>query len=137
LGIITFLNYNNINLDGKNVVIVGRSKLVGEPLAKLFLQKNATVTLCHSHTKNIQWHTTMADIVVCAAGRAKLLTKEHFLGNRSQIVIDVGINREEGKLIGDVDPAVSEFVNYLTPVPGGVGLLTRAALMENVLKTRF
>lgn len=131
-GILDFLSWNDVTLDGANVVIIGRSDLVGRPLARLMLDENATVTLCHSHTKNLAQHTLNADIIVCAAGRPSLLTDEHIRDDKSQIVIDVGINRVNAKLCGDVSPEVKDYVKYLSPVPGGVGLLTRMALMENV-----
>ena len=126
-----FLEQNKIDLEGKDVVIVGRSELVGKPLARLMTDADATVTLCHSHTRNLWYYTSMADIVVCAIGRSKFFDADYFRDDKTQIVIDVGINRVDGKLVGDVDPAVADKVAYLTPVPGGVGLLTRLALMEN------
>ena len=131
LGVKIFLDHNKIDLKGKNVVIVGRSELVGKPLAQLMTDADATVTLCHSHTRNLWYYTSMADIVVCAIGRPKFFGTDYFLDNKTKIVIDVGINRVDGKLVGDVDPAVADNVAYLTPVPGGVGLLTRMALMCN------
>lgn len=117
----------------KNVVIVGRSMLVGRPLAELLLQHDYTVTVCHSKTKNLAEHTKRADIVVMATGVPKMLTAD--MVKEDSIVIDVGINRDEnGKLCGDVDfENVFKVAGYITPVPGGVGLLTVACLLENVI----
>lgn len=117
----------------KNVVIVGRSMLVGRPLAELLLQHDYTVTICHSKTKDLAEHTKRADIVVMATGVPKMLTAD--MVKEGSIVIDVGINRDEnGKLCGDVDfENVSKVAWYITPVPGGVGLLTVACLLENVI----
>lgn len=117
----------------KNVVIVGRSMLVGRPLAELLLQHDYTVTVCHSKTKDLAEHTKRADIVVMATGVPKMLTAD--MVKEGSIVIDVGINRDEnGKLCGDVDfENVSKVAGYITPVPGGVGLLTVACLLENVI----
>lgn len=117
----------------KNVVIVGRSMLVGRPLAELLLQHDYTVTVCHSKTKDLAEHTRRADIVVMATGVPKMLTAD--MVKEGSIVIDVGINRDEtGKLCGDVDfENVSKVAGYITPVPGGVGLLTVACLLENVI----
>ena len=117
----------------KNVVIVGRSMLVGRPLAELLLQYDYTVTVCHSKTKNLAEHTKRADIVVMATGVPKMLTAD--MVKEGSIVIDVGINRDKnGKLCGDVDfENVSKVAGYITPVPGGVGLLTVACLLENVI----
>lgn len=117
----------------KNVVIVGRSMLVGRPLAELLLQHDYTITVCHSKTKDLTEHTKRADIVVMATGVPKMLTAD--MVKEGSIVIDVGINRDEtGKLCGDVDfENVSKVAGYITPVPGGVGLLTVACLLENVI----
>lgn len=131
LGVMMFLEQNEIDLEGKDVVIVGRSQLVGKPLARLMTDANATVTLCHSYTRDLSFYTSIADIVVCAVGRPKFFGVDYFRNDKTQIVIDVGINRVDGKLVGDVDPAVADNVAYLTPVPCGVGLLTRLALMVN------
>lgn len=130
-GIIDYLKRNEIDLDGKDVTIVGRSDIVGKPLAEMMTKENATVTLCHSHTKNLIKHTKNADIVVCAIGKEKFFTEEYFSPN--QLVIDVGINFWNGKLCGDVDEDRANQVEgiKITSVPGGVGLLTRLALLEN------
>lgn len=135
LGIYTYLNDKGVNFDGKNVVIIGRSQIVGKPMAQLLLDENATVTLCHSHTKDISLYTKTADIIIVAAGKKNLITRD-MIGNNKPIVIDVGINRDEdGKLCGDCDYAnIVDVCEYVSPVPGGVGLLTRMALMANVIK---
>ena len=124
----------NIDLEGKNVVIIGRSNIVGKPLIQCCLNKNATVTVCHSRTKNLAEHTKRADIVIVAIGRAKFLKED--MVKDGAVVIDVGINRDEnGKLCGDVDfENVSKKASYITPVPGGVGPMTIAMLMNNVIK---
>lgn len=134
-GIIDWLKVNNIDLCGKNVTIIGRSKLVGLPLAKLMIKANATVTICHSKTKELKEHTNRADIIISAVGKPCYLDSQYFNKYKQQLVIDVGISREHGKLVGDVDSDVINIVEYLTPVPGGVGLLTRIALMKNVFET--
>ncbi|MFA6989645.1 MAG: bifunctional 5,10-methylenetetrahydrofolate dehydrogenase/5,10-methenyltetrahydrofolate cyclohydrolase [Candidatus Gastranaerophilaceae bacterium] len=133
LGIITLLEAYNIKVEGKHVVIVGRSNLVGKPLASLMLQKNATVTICHSKTQNIQNITSTADILVSAIGQPGLIKADWI--KEGAVVIDVGINRnDEGKLCGDVDfEEVKAKASYITPVPGGVGLMTRAMLVFNTL----
>jgi methylenetetrahydrofolate dehydrogenase (NADP+)/methenyltetrahydrofolate cyclohydrolase len=134
-GIYMYLVDKGVNFDGKNVVIIGRSEIVGRPMAKLMLDEHATVTVCHSHTKDIASYTKMADIIIVAVGKRNLLTRD-MIGDNRPIVIDVGINRnEEGKLCGDCDYAnLVDVCEYVSPVPGGVGLLTRLALMANVVK---
>ena len=124
----------NIDLEGKNVTILGRSNIVGKPLIQCCLNKNATVTVCHSKTKDIKKYTKEADIVMVAIGKAKFLKKDMI--KQGAVVIDVGINRnEEGKIVGDVDFIdVSQKASYITPVPGGVGPMTIAMLMNNVIK---
>ena len=132
-GIIDWLNFNSILLEGKNIVMIGRSNIVGKPLAKMFTNANATVTLCHSKTKDIESYCKMADIIVVAIGQPKWL---HFNVEKDKkpIIIDVGINRVNGKLCGDVDyDYMTAQGCYVTPVPGGVGLLTRLALLENTI----
>lgn len=130
-GIIDFLKRNGVELNGKDVTIVGRSDIVGKPLAEMMTQENATVTLCHSHTKDLKKHTKNADIVVCAIGKGKFFTKDYFSPN--QLVIDVGINFINGKMYGDVNAEDADQIEgiKITSVPGGVGLLTRLALLEN------
>ena len=132
-GIIDLCKYYNIDLDGKDVTIIGRSNIVGKPLADLMMAEGATVTQCHSHTKQLQNHTDYADIVVSAIGQPKFVTDFYVHG--CQTVIDVGINRDEnGKLCGDVDfDGVKDKVENITPVPGGVGPMTVAELMKNVV----
>ena len=133
-GIIKMLEAYNIQVEGKHVVIMGRSNIVGKPLIQCFLNKNATVTVCHSKTQNIEQYTKTADILVAAIGKPKFVTEDMIKENA--IVIDVGINRtEDGKLVGDVDfENVSKKASFITPVPGGVGPMTIAMLMTNVVK---
>lgn len=133
-GVMKMFEEYNIDLTGKDVVIIGRSNIVGKPLAQCCLAKNATVTVCHSKTKNLKEHTKRADILIAAIGRAKFVTKD--MVKEGAVVIDVGINRtEEGKLVGDVDfDEVEKIASYITPVPGGVGPMTVAMLMNNVIK---
>ena len=120
-------------IQGKNAVVLGRSNIVGKPTALLLLQENATVTLCHSKTKNLAEHTKQADILIVACGKAKLVKKN--MVKKGAIVIDVGINRQQGKLVGDVDfDNVKEVAGFITPVPGGVGPMTIAMLLDNTLK---
>ena len=120
-------------IEGKNAVVVGRSNIVGKPVALMLLEKNATVTVCHSKTKNLSEYTKKADILVVAVGRQNLIKKE--MVKEGAVVIDVGINRIGGKLVGDVDfENVKEVAGFITPVPGGVGPMTRAMLMQNTLK---
>ena len=131
-GIMKLLEKENIDIEGKNVTIVGRSKLVGKPLAGLMLNKNATVTVCHSKTENLNKFTKNADILVVAVGK-KHLIKENMV-KEDAIIIDVGINKEDGKLYGDVDfDKVKTKAKKITPVPGGVGPMTVAMLMTNVI----
>ena len=132
-GILLLLDEYNIELDGKNVVVVGRSNLVGKPVAQMFLKRNATVTMCHSHTKNLSEITKTADIVVSAVG--KNVIGEKMLKSNC-VIIDVGIFRDEnGKISGDVDfENVSKISAYISPVPGGVGPMTIASLMLNTVE---
>ncbi len=127
------LLFNKIELEGKDVVVVNRSMVVGKPLAMMLLDKNATVTICHSRTKDLNKITKAADIVVTALGRPKFFTMDYF--NPDSIVIDVGVGvTEEGKLSGDVDyEDVSEKVKMITPVPGGVGSVTTTILLNQVV----
>ncbi len=133
-GVMKMFEEYNIDLTGKNVVILGRSNIVGKPLIQCCLQKHATVTVCHSKTKNLDKHTKQADIIISAIGKPKFVTLD--MVKDGVIVIDVGINRDEnGKLVGDVDfENVKERASYITPVPGGVGPMTIAMLMNNVIK---
>lgn len=133
-GIMKMFEEYNIDLTGKNAVVIGRSNIVGKPMAQCLLNKNATVTICHSKTKNIGKITKNADIIVSAVGKINMVTKE--MVKPGAVVIDVGMNRnEEGKLVGDVDfENVSKVSSYITPVPGGVGPMTIAMLLNNVVK---
>ena len=133
-GVIKMFEEYNIDLTGKNVVILGRSNIVGKPLIQCCLNKNATVTVCHSKTKDLEEYTKRADILIAAIGKSKFV-KRDMLKN-GVVVIDVGINRsEDGKLTGDVDfEEVEKIASYITPVPGGVGPMTIAMLMNNVIK---
>ena len=132
-GIIELLDYYNIDIRGKHCVIVGRSNIVGKPMAALMLECDATVTICHSKTQNISDITSQADILIAAVGKSKFITSD--MVKNDAIVVDVGINRDEnGKLCGDVDfDNVKDKVSYITPVPGGCGPMTIAMLMKNTL----
>lgn len=131
-GILEMLRRSNIDVKGKDVVIVNRSKIVGRPLMVLLINNDATVTVCHTKTKDLKAHMKSADILVVAVGTPKFVTTS--VVKEGAIVIDVGINRVEGKLCGDVDfEAVKEKASYITPVPGGVGPMTVCMLMKNVL----
>ena len=132
-GIIELLDHYDIEISGKHAVIIGRSNIVGKPVSMLLLQRNATITICHSRTQDLEEVTRSADIIVAAVGRANFVTEE--MVSEGTVVIDVGINRVDGKLTGDVDfEPVSKKASYITPVPGGVGPMTIALLMENTLK---
>lgn len=133
-GVVKIIEEYNIETEGKNVVIVGRSNIVGKPLIQCMLQKNATVTVCHSKTRDLEEFTRKADILIVAIGKQKFITEN--MVKEGVVVIDIGINRnEEGKLVGDVDfDNVSKKASYITPVPGGVGPMTVAMLMENVVE---
>lgn len=131
-GIMTLLDAYNIPIQGKHAVVVGRSNIVGKPIAMLLLSKNATVTITHSKTIDLGSITKLADILVVAIGKAKFITED--MVKEGAVVIDVGINRIEGKLYGDVDfENVASKTSYITPVPGGVGPLTIASLLKNTL----
>jgi len=131
-GVIRLIDSTGEAIDGKNAVVIGRSDIVGKPQAALLLQRNATVTICHSRTRDLGAMTRRADIVVAAIGKARLVTAE--MVKPGAIVIDVGMNRVDGKLAGDVDfNAVKEIAGWITPVPGGVGPMTIAMLMRNTV----
>lgn len=131
-GIMEMLAYENINPEGKSCVVIGRSNIVGKPMAMLLLHKNGTVTVCHSRTKNLKEICSKADILVAAVGKAKFVTAD--MVKEGAVVIDVGMNRVDGKLYGDVDfEEVSKKASAITPVPGGVGPMTIAMLMQNTL----
>ena len=133
-GIMKMLELEGIPVEGKDCVVIGRSNIVGKPMAMLLMQANGTVTVCHSRTKNTEEIARRADILVCAVGRAGFLTAD--MVKEGAVVIDVGMNRNaEGKLCGDVDfEAVSQKASYITPVPGGVGVMTITMLLENTLR---
>lgn len=132
-GIMTLLHEYQIPICGRHAVIVGRSELVGKPLALLLLNENATVTICHSHTQNLEQYTKTADILVCAVGKKDLIRGD--MVKEGVVVIDVGMNRVDGKLYGDVTyDEVAPHCSYITPVPGGVGQMTVSELGENVYR---
>lgn len=134
-GIIQLLKRSNITIEGKECVIIGRSNIVGKPMALLLLRENGTVTVCHSRTKNLKEVTRRADILVAAIGKTKFITSDYV--KEGAVIIDVGMNRDEnGKLCGDVDyDDVFDKVSAITPVPGGVGPMTIAMLMNNCVET--
>ena len=132
-GVIKILEKYNINMEGANAVILGRSNIVGKPLIQCLLNKNATVTVCHSKTKNIKEITKNADILISAIGKPKFVTED--MVKDGAVVVDVGINRTENGIIGDVDfENVEKKASYITPVPGGVGPMTIAMLLHNVVR---
>lgn len=132
-GVMEMLDYCAIDVEGKDCVVIGRSNIVGKPMAMLLLKRNATVTICHSKTKNLAQHTKNADIIVSAVGKPGFLTSD--MVKEDAVIIDVAINRNEnGKLCGDVDfEGVKMKASYITPVPGGVGPMTISVLMKNTL----
>lgn len=132
-GCMKMLEHINYDLNGKHAVIIGRSNIVGKPMAMLLLAQHATVTICHSRTANLKAHTLQADVIIAAVGRRNILTAD--MVKPQAVVIDVGINRDDnGKLCGDVDfEAVKAVASYITPVPGGVGPMTIAMLLSNTL----
>ncbi len=134
LGVIELLSRYNIEITGKHAVIVGRSKIVGRPLAMLLLNRDATVTICHSKTQNLKEECLRADILIAAIGRERFITAD--MVKNGAVVVDVGINRaEDGKLYGDVDfENIKEKAAYITPVPGGVGPMTIAMLLKNTVE---
>ncbi len=132
-GIMYMLESAKIDLDGKHAVVVGRSNIVGKPIAMLLLNANCTVTICHSHTKNLKEITREADVLVAAIGKPKFITAD--MVKDGACVVDVGINRVDGKVVGDVDfENVSKKAAYITPVPGGVGKMTISMLMQNTIE---
>ncbi|GAB4009658.1 MAG: bifunctional methylenetetrahydrofolate dehydrogenase/methenyltetrahydrofolate cyclohydrolase FolD [Bdellovibrio sp.] len=134
-GIINLLKYYKYSLESQNVVVIGRSMIVGKPMASLFTNYNATVTLCHSKTKDIRQFTKNADIIVVAIGRAKFFDKSFLSESKKQIIIDVGMNKDEnGNLCGDVNfDDVVDYCEAITPVPGGVGRMTVLSLIDNLI----
>jgi len=132
LGVMQLLDEYRIPIAGSRAVVVGRSPLVGKPMALLLLQANATVTICHSRTDDLARHTLDADILVAAVGHPRLITAD--MVKQGSAVVDVGITRTEAGLVGDVDPSVAEVAAFLTPVPGGVGPMTIAAALGNAVR---
>lgn len=133
-GIIKLLDNYNIDLDGKNVCLINRSNIVGKPLFHLLIERNATVTMCHSKTIDLKEFTKNADIVISAVGKPNFIKAD--MVKENVVIIDVGISRIDGKVVGDVDFAeVSKKASYITPVPGGVGPMTIAMVLENILDT--
>lgn len=133
-GIVKMCDFYGIELSGKNIIIIGRSLIVGKPLFHIMSNKDATVTLCHSKSKNIKELCKNADIIITAIGVAKFLTKDFINSNKNQTIIDVGMNTVDGKLCGDCDfENIKEHVNAITPVPGGVGPMTVISLISNLL----
>jgi methylenetetrahydrofolate dehydrogenase (NADP+) / methenyltetrahydrofolate cyclohydrolase len=132
VGIMRVLDEYGIPVEGARAVVVGRSLIVGRPVAMLLLHGNATVTICHSRTRDLARHTLDADILVVAVGQAAAITAD--MVKVGAAVVDVGINRTEAGLVGDVDPGVAEVAAFLTPVPGGIGPMTIACLLENALR---
>ncbi len=132
-GILYMLKNAGIPLEGKEAVVIGRSNIVGKPAAMLLLKEHCTVTLCHSRTKNLKEHVRRADILVAAIGKPRFVTAD--MVKPGAAVMDVGINRVDGKVVGDVDyEPVSKVAGYITPVPGGIGKMTISMLMENTLE---
>lgn len=132
IGVMRLLDEYRIPVAGARAVVVGRSVIVGKPLAMLLLQQNATVTICHSRTDDLTRHTLDADILVAAVGQIGLITAD--MVKQGAAVIDVGINRTDSGLVGDVDPGVADVAAFLTPVPGGVGPMTIACMLENAVR---
>lgn len=131
-GILKLLNNANVEIEGKNVVVLGRSNIVGLPVSKMLLDENATVTICHSKTKNLKEITSQADILIVAIGKPKFITSD--MVKEGAVVIDVGVNRIDKKLVGDVDfDNVKNKTSVITPVPGGVGPMTITCLLENTI----
>jgi methylenetetrahydrofolate dehydrogenase (NADP+)/methenyltetrahydrofolate cyclohydrolase len=131
VGVLALLAEYEVELEGANAVVLGRSAIVGKPVAHLLLQANATVTVCHTRTRDLARHTLEADVLVAAAGRAGLVTAE--MVKPGAAVVDVGMNRTDAGLVGDVDPRAAERAALITPVPGGVGPMTIACLLQNAV----
>jgi methylenetetrahydrofolate dehydrogenase (NADP+)/methenyltetrahydrofolate cyclohydrolase len=132
LGVMAMLAEHRVELDGARAVVIGRSDIVGKPMAHLLMQANATVTICHSHTKDLARHTLDADVLVAAVGVPAMVSPD--MVKAGGVVIDVGINRTDAGLVGDVDPGAAEVAAYLTPVPGGVGPMTIACVLQNAVR---
>lgn len=133
-GIIKLLEYYKVPIEGAHVVIVGRGNIVGKPLAIALENKNATVTLCHSKTKNLKDITSNADILISATGIPNLITKD--MVNKNTCLVDVGISRIDGKIVGDIDKEAYEVASYITPNPGGVGPMTVAMIIDNLIEMK-
>jgi methylenetetrahydrofolate dehydrogenase (NADP+)/methenyltetrahydrofolate cyclohydrolase len=132
IGIMALLHEYRVELDGADAVVIGRSDIVGKPIAHLLLQANATVTICHTHTRDLARATLEADVLVVAAGRPAFVSPD--MVKTGAAVVDVGINRTEAGVVGDVDPGVEDVAAYFTPVPGGVGPMTIACLLQNAVR---
>jgi methylenetetrahydrofolate dehydrogenase (NADP+) / methenyltetrahydrofolate cyclohydrolase len=132
IGILALLHEYRVELDGADAVVIGRSDIVGKPIAHLLLQANATVTICHTHTRDLARATLEADVLVVAAGRPAFVSPD--MVKTGAAVVDVGINRTEAGVVGDVDPGVEDVAAYFTPVPGGVGPMTIACLLQNAVR---
>jgi methylenetetrahydrofolate dehydrogenase (NADP+) / methenyltetrahydrofolate cyclohydrolase len=132
LGVMALLAEHNIHLEGARAVVVGRSALVGKPVAQLLLQANATVSICHTRTDDLERYTLDADVLVVAAGRPEIVTAD--MVKSGSAVVDVGINRTENGVVGDVDPDAATHAAFITPVPGGVGPMTIAMLLQNTVR---
>jgi methylenetetrahydrofolate dehydrogenase (NADP+)/methenyltetrahydrofolate cyclohydrolase len=132
VGVMAMLREHAIEIDGARAVVIGRSDIVGKPMAHLLMQANATVTICHSHTRDLPRHTLDADILVAAVGVPTMVSPD--MVKVGGVVIDVGINRTEAGLVGDVDPGAGEVAAFMTPVPGGVGPMTIACLLQNAVR---
>ena len=131
-GVMAMLDEHDVELSGACAVVIGRSAIVGKPMAHLLLQQNATVTICHSRTKDLARHTLEADVLVAAVGVPGMVTPD--MVKPGGVVIDVGINRTDDGIVGDVDPGAAQVAGFLTPVPGGVGPMTIACLLENAVR---
>lgn len=130
-GVVEILDYHNVDIEGKDICVIGRSNIVGKPLTNMLINRGATVTICNSKTKNLEQKTKLADIIISAVGKANLVTPDMI--KPDSILIDVGINRDsEGKICGDISPDCDKIAYARTPVPGGVGLMTRAMLLNNL-----
>jgi methylenetetrahydrofolate dehydrogenase (NADP+)/methenyltetrahydrofolate cyclohydrolase len=132
VGVMELLAEHRVELDGSRAVVIGRSDIVGKPMAQLLMQANATVTICHSHTRDLAAHTLEADVLVVAVGVPELVTAD--MVKLGAVVIDVGMNRTDDGLVGDVDPDAADVAAALTPVPGGVGPMTVACLLQNAVR---
>ena len=132
LGVMALLTEHRVAVAGSRAVVIGRSQIVGKPMAMLLMHANATVTICHSRTQDLQRHTLDADILIAAVGHAGLVAPD--MVKQGATVVDVGMNRTDAGIVGDVDPGVAEVAAYLTPVPGGVGPMTVALLLSNTVR---